>query len=174
MEALRLSTLMLLTLCARAAAAQETLPRLAPETYPPAAREQIGRLYHKAQAERDNASAVGALARVLQAWSQWEPAHQTYARAQALAPGTFEWRYLDGVVLQHLMRQAEAVEQLRRAVALLPSYLPARMKLAESLLDAGDREHSAQLFQELAHEPAAEPAAELGLGRVAALDGRHD
>ena len=76
MEALRLSTLMLLTLCARAAAAQETLPRLAPETYPPAAREQIGRLYHKAQAERDNASAVGALARVLQAWSQWEPAHQ--------------------------------------------------------------------------------------------------
>jgi len=164
----------MLTLLTGAVAAQESLPRLAVETYPPPAREQIGRVYQKAEAARDNAAAVGALARVLHAWSQWEPAHQTYARAQALAPGTFEWHYLDGFVLERLTRHAEAAEQFRQAAALSPSYLPARVKLAEELLEAGDREHSAPLFQQLARDPAAEPAAELGLGRIAALDGRHD
>jgi protein O-GlcNAc transferase len=174
MEAPRLSILALVTLFAGIAAAQESLPQLAIDAYPQAAREQIGRAYRKAQADRNDAAAVGDLAHVLQAWSQLEPAHQAYARAQALAPRTFEWRYLDGVVLQRLTRHAEAAEQFRQAVALSPSYLSARVKLAEALLEAGERERSAQLFKDLVHEAVAEPAAELGLGRIAALDGHHD
>jgi len=154
-------------------AAQSPVPQLAIETYPPAARDQIGRVYRSALADEDNAAAVAALARVLQAWQQFDPAHQAYLRAQWLAPRTFEWQYLDGVVLQRLTRHREAAEHFKAAASLSPRYLPARVKLAESLLEAGDLEASEPLFRDLTKEPRAEPAAELGLGRIAAARGQH-
>jgi len=174
MEAPLHSTMALSGLLLIRAAAQSPLPQLAIETYPSAARDQIGRVYRTAQADNDNAAAVAALARVLQAWSQLEPAHQAYARAQMLAPSAFEWHYLDGVVLQRLTRHREAAEHFKHAVSLSPQYLPARVKLAESLLEAGDLDTSEPLFRELTKEARAEPAAELGLGRIAAARGQHD
>lgn len=168
------SSVLVLALLASSAAAQNALPRLTIDTYPPAAREHIGRVYTRAQAHPDDAALVGALARVLQAWEQWEPAHQTYARAQALAPRTFDWHYLDGVVLQRLTRHAQAAAQFRDAVAITPSYLPSRAKLADSLLELGDLDQSEKLFGELAREPAAEPWALFGLGRIAAARGEHE
>jgi tetratricopeptide (TPR) repeat protein len=168
------STIVLALTLAWQAAGPPPLPRLAPETYPPAARESIGRAYANAETRPADAAAAGALGRVLQAWEQFDGAHAAYARAQALAPRAFEWHYLDAVVLQRLTRNSEAAAELSRAIALSPSYLPARVKLAEALLDTGDREQSGKQFEELAHEPAAEPAAQLGLGRIAALEGRHD
>ena len=167
------STVLLLTLLAGRVGAQPALPRLAIETYPPSAREHIGRAYANAQARAADPAAVGALARVLHAWGQWEPAHAAYTRAEALEPRSFEWHYLDAVVLQRLTRHAEAAVQLRTAVSLDSSYLPARLKLADSLLESGDLDQSERLFQQLAKEPAAEPAAELGLGRIAATRGQH-
>ena len=61
-----------------------------------------------------------------------------YARAATLAPQAFEWRYLDAVVLQRLARHADAVARLREALSLSPGYLPARVKLAEALLESGE------------------------------------
>jgi tetratricopeptide (TPR) repeat protein len=149
------------------------LPRLSPEGYPAAARTAITRVYRDAAARPADADAVGALARMLQAWEQWDPAHEAYARAQSLAPKVFEWQYLDAVVLQRLARQAEAAAQLTRAVAASPGYLPARVKLAEALYEAGDLEQSARLFGDLTREALAEPAAQFGLGRIASARGRH-
>ena len=117
---------------------------------------------------------MGALGRVLHAWEQWDGAHQAYARAQALAPRAFEWPYLDGVVLQRLARHAEAASHFRQALVASPDYLPARVKLAESLFEADDLDESQRLFERLVQEPAAEPAAEFGLGRIAAARGLHD
>ena len=111
---------------------------------------------------------------MLHAWEQWDGAHQAYARAQALAPRAFEWPYLDAVVLQRLARHAESAARLRQALAASPGYLPARVKLAEALLEAGDLDESQRLFDALVREPAAEPAAEFGLGRIAAAKGLHD
>jgi tetratricopeptide (TPR) repeat protein len=150
------------------------LPRLALDTYPAAAREAISRAHRDATTRSTDAETVGTLGRVLHAWEQWDGAHQAYARAQALAPRVFEWSYLDAVVLQRLARHAEAASCLRRALVASPDYLPARVKLAESLLEAGDLDESQRLFDALVREPAAEPAAELGLGRIAAAKGRHD
>ena len=161
-------------LLAAAPLSQAPLPQLTPDAYPAAARDQIGRAYEHARAQKDDAVAVAALARVLQAWTQWEAAHQAYARAQQLAPESFDWQYLDGIVLQRLMRHREAAERFRLAAALRPSYLPARVKLAESLLEAGDLEASEELFRALLSDPPAEPAAELGLGRIAAARGQHE
>src|SRR5262245_1906347 len=92
--------------CAVAVAAAQTtlppLPRLALDAFPPTTRDALSRPYAAAVARPADATAVGTLARTLHAWDQLGAAHDTYLRAQALAPTAFEWLYLDGVTLQRL------------------------------------------------------------------------
>jgi tetratricopeptide (TPR) repeat protein len=149
------------------------LPRVPAEQLPASARDALSRAHQQAAAHPKDASAVGAYGRMLHAWEQWEKAHQAYSRAQALAVRAFEWPYLDAVVLQRLARHEEAVARLEQAVALSPAYLPARVRLAEAQLDAGELDRSQRGFEALLSEPQAEPAARVGLGRIAAARGRH-
>jgi tetratricopeptide (TPR) repeat protein len=146
------------------------LPALALDSFPPAAREAVSRVYAAATRNPNEVESVGALARTLQAWEIWDAAHLTYARLLQLDRKSFEWSYLDGVVLQRLARHGDAAVQFRRALAIKGDYLPARVKLAEALLDAGELEESKRLFEGLVKEPAAEPVAEFGLGRIASAD----
>jgi tetratricopeptide (TPR) repeat protein len=150
------------------------LPRLAVDSYPPAARESLSRVETQARANPASVQAVGAYARTLHAWELWDAAHQAYQRVQQLDSNAFESRYLDALVLQRLARHAEAATRLREALALSPDYLPARVKLAEALLEVGELEESKALFAALAKQPAAEPIAGLGLGRIAAAEGQHE
>lgn len=150
------------------------LPALALDAFPPAARDSVARAQRDVTARPSDAAAVGAFGRALQAWEQWESAHQAYSRAQALAPRTFDWQYLDAVVLQRLMRPTDAAARLKTAVSLNSAYLPARVRLAEALLDAGDLTASRPMFEALSKEAVAEPAAQVGLGKIAALQGDHE
>jgi tetratricopeptide (TPR) repeat protein len=117
---------------------------------------------------------VCGLARALHAWEQWEGAHQAYDRCQVLAPATFDWAYLDALALQRMARHEAAAIELRQTLRLNPAYLPARIRLAELLFETGNLAESRDLFAALSQEPAVQPAAELGLGRVAAAEGQHD
>jgi protein O-GlcNAc transferase len=148
------------------------LPALAIESYPPAARSSIARAYEDARQAPDDPRRVGQLGRVLHAWEQWEAARAAYARAAALAPQAHEWRYLDALVWQRLARPDLAVAGLREALVRAPSYLPARLKLAEALLDAGEIDESARRFTELT-DPSCAPAVQFGLGTIAARQARH-
>lgn len=169
-----ISGLLLSTWLALAAqAAPPPLPYLALDAYPAAARDAIARAHREAAAHPADAQRAGALGQVLQAWEQWDAAHQAYRRAQALAPRAFEWHYLDAVVLQRQARPAEAAARLEAALEATPTYLPAQIKLAESLLDAGTLDESQRLFSALT-SPDAAPAAAFGLGRIAAAQGRHE
>lgn len=150
------------------------LPRVALELFPSAAREAIAPAYREAEMKPLDASAVGALAMVLHAWEQWDAAHQAYGVAQSLAPRTFEWHYLDALVLQRLARYSETADQLRRATTLSPDYLPAGVKLAEALFEAGALVKSRVAFETLARNAATEPMGQFGLGRAAASEGRHE
>jgi tetratricopeptide (TPR) repeat protein len=169
--------LLLVTLLAAAAPPAQSspppLPVIVLDSFPPAARNAIARAYRDAAAHDTDAARVGTLARVLQAWEQWDAAHQTYARAQARAPRAFDWQYLDGVVLERRARPLEAAARFEAALAISPDYLPARVKLAETLLDAGRLEESRRLFLALP-DPAAGPAAAFGLGRILAAEGKHE
>jgi len=154
-------------------AAAPALPRLMLDAYPPAARDVIARAYQDASARSSDADAVGQLGRTLQAWEQWDAALAAYARAETLAPRAFAWPYLHALVLLRLARPAEAAVRLETALAIDPSSGPARLKLAEARLDAGDLDASQQLFAAMT-DRAYEPAVEFGLGRIAAARGRHD
>jgi tetratricopeptide (TPR) repeat protein len=159
---------------ATTAVAQDSpLPVLAIDQFPTAARAAVSRAYTQALAQPRNAAAVGALGRTLHAWEQWDAAHVSYTRAKTLAPQTFDWPYLDAVVLQRLARYADAISRLEDALTITNTYLPARVRLAEARLEVGDLERSRREFEALAGEPAAEPAARVGLGRIAAMQGRH-
>jgi len=164
----------LAALAALSVAAQTTLPplpRLALDSFPPETRDVVVRSYQAATARPQDVAAVGALARMLHAWNQWGAAHETYARAQALAPRAFEWQYLDGLALQRLARHADAAIRFEEALQRSADYLPARVNLAESLLEAGNLDRAKHVFDTLRGVPGAEPAAELGLGRIAAASG---
>jgi len=149
------------------------LPPIAIDQFPSSARSAVSQPYKEALARPTDPTTVGALGRVLHAWEQWESAHQTYSRALELAPKAFEWPYLDAVVLQRLARHDEAVTRLEQTLAASPDFLPARVRLAEARLDVGELEKSRRDFEALVREPQAEPAARVGLGRIAAAQGRH-
>ncbi len=68
---------------------------------------------------------------------------------------------------------AEAAERLRAAVKISPEFKPARVKLADALFEAGEVEESRRLFEALVADPATEPIGQFGLGRIAALEKRH-
>ncbi len=153
-------------------AAQSALPRLALDAYPAVARDALSRAHDRAAAHPSDADAIGAFARALHAWEQWSAADDLYVRAAELAPASFEWPYLDAVVLQRLAQPDRAVTRLRQALAANAGYLPAQLRLAEALLDAGDLDASGQLFAAL-KDPACAPAVAFGLGRIAAARGDH-
>ena len=60
--------------------------KLSIESYPVEIRKDLADPYAKARANPENADAVGSLGRTLQAWEQWEAAHEVYTRAISLAP----------------------------------------------------------------------------------------
>ena len=170
-------SILLLAILAAVLPAQSTLPpipRLALETFPAAARDAVSKQYKEVAARPADAGAMGALGRILHAWEQWDSAHQAYERAAALAASDFDWTYLDAIVLQRLARYDAAATALRRALDVRPDFLPARLRLAEVLLDAGDLAQSEKLFVPLAAIAATGPAAEVGLGRINAARGHNE
>ena len=169
-----LTCLLLASLPATAQEKVPALPSLALQQFPEAARAAVSGAYKAAARQPPDAKAVGSLGRLLQAWEQWDTAHQAYARAQALAPDTFEWQYLDAVVLQRMARHAEAAERLRAAIKISPDFKPARVKLADALFEAGQVDESRRLFDALAADPPTALIGQFGLGRIAALEKRHE
>lgn len=154
-------------------AAIPSLPTIALESFPSDAREGLSAALAEARNRPTDPMAAGGLGIALQAWEQWESAHAAYLRAQALAPEAADWWYLDGLVLQRLVRHAEAAECFARAVKASPGLLAARARWAEALFDAGLLEASAGAYDALAAYPAAAPVAALGRGRLAARRSRH-
>jgi tetratricopeptide (TPR) repeat protein len=150
------------------------LPQLPIEAYPDRARDTIAPLYAVAKARPNDAAAAGALGRALQAWDQLEDAHSVYQKAQALAPADFDWAYLDAIVLSELARHEDAARQFRRSLSLSPGYLPARLKLAETLVRAGRAEEARPEFESLRASAMTRPFAEYGLGQLAAAAGQHE
>lgn len=149
------------------------LPEIALETFPDDAREALKGALDAARARPEDPEAAGGLGLALQAWEQWQSAHEAYLRAQALAPANPQWFHLDGIVLQRIRQPAQAAEKFARAWRLAPERLAILARLAESLFDAGALDDSERRYRTLADTPASAPVGQLGLGRLAAVRGRH-
>jgi tetratricopeptide (TPR) repeat protein len=147
------------------------LPALALDSLPVAIRRQLQTAYDEAQARPRDATAVGRLAMALHAQEQLQSASAAYRRARHLDPASFDWTYLGAVVQAKLGDFAGAAGSLRHALTLDPAYLPARVGLADALVQAGQLSAARAEYVALLRDHPELAIAHYGCGRVAALLG---
>ena len=125
------------------------LPILNMSDFQPAIRNQVQQFDAAARSRPNSAEAAGRLGMVLDAYQQYESAALCYERAHRLDARAFQWDYYLGSVQVHQGKYDQAVATLREAIRLGPDYLPARLKLAESLLAAGDLDGSEEVYKQI-------------------------
>ena len=166
----RVAVILALPLCGLKVAAESQrlpdLPKLAIADFLPEVRSQVQQAYDVARAHPQNAEASGKLGMLLDLYNRPDDASACYRRAHELDPGSFKWMYFLGSLEAKVGKHTEAVRTLRQAVKLDPDYLPARLKLAESLFDAGDLSGSDDLYSAIVRSYPEAAEAYFGLGRI--------
>ena len=147
------------------------LPKLPLDTYEAGIREPIAEAYRSAQQNPEDAESNGHLGMLLYANEQYEFAEACFERAHAFDPSDARWAYYVGRAQVYLAHSDAAAASLREALRLRPGYLPARLMLAKSLLDAGHADESRALYQALVNEHPQTAEAHYGLGRIEARKG---
>ena len=136
-----------------------------PTEFGPHIRAVVEGALEAAQAAPTTPSTVAGLGMVLHAYEKYEGAAKCYARALELQPGQFAWLYYLGSVRAELGRNNEALDALRQAAGIDPSYALVRLKLADVLLATGEVEDSRALYAALTREHPTLVHAMYGLGR---------
>lgn len=154
------------------ASQRDTIPALALGDVPRPVRAAIVRAYNEARARPRDPVAVERLAMLLHAHDQYRSAEACYRLERRLAPRSFAPAYLLALVQADLGDLTSAISSMREALAIEPEYVPARMRLAELLMNAGDLEASRGQYDALVREFPDLALAHYGLGRLA--DARGD
>ncbi len=142
------------------------LPKISFDSFGPGIREQVKKADEEVRRNPNVAKVVGRLAMVLQTYEEYELAAAIYQRALKLQPNEFQWIYLLAHCQSALGKHLEAATMLREALAKKPDYLPAQLKLADSLLATNELAESRKLYEAIiAREPRTAQAF-YGLGRV--------
>lgn len=147
------------------------LPQIDTRNFLPAIREQVQHAYEAARLNLKDAGATGELGMILDAYEQYDSAAICYRRAHVLDADSFQWLYYLGWVQSAQGRHQDAVLTLRNALRTKADYVPAQLKLAESLLALGNLEESRDLYQTLIRAHPENAEAYYGLGRVSAAGG---
>ncbi len=124
--------------------------------------------YAAAQANQRDPEAIGRLCMTLHTYEEYEGAVVCYERARRLAPDEFRWIYYLGIVQAALGKHIEASAIFKEAIGRRPDYVPARLRLADSLVSAGQRLESRPLYEAVVKQNAAIAQAHYGLGRIEA------
>lgn len=148
------------------------LPRLTLDNFSPATRDQIDDAYTNARHHPEDSGASGRLGMVLQAYGLLQEAEVCYRRAAQLEPDSFEWTYYLGAVEADQGRCDAATSTLRLTLRIDPSYVPAKLRLANCLLASADWDTSTKLYAEIVEQHPDSAEAYYGLGR--ARTARHD
>ena len=166
--------LTLLAGCSEAPPSAAELPRVDVSSFGAAAQALLGERLEAARSQGQDAEAQGSAAMALHAYELREAAADLYARAAALAPKEYRWRYLHGLVLRELGRLARAEEAFVSAVAADPGSEAARLRLASTVLESGRAEEALELYARLAAQRPDSMAAHYGSGRALASLGRFE
>ncbi len=144
------------------------IPKLNDSGFLPVIRHEVQQAYSAALAHPLSADASGKLGMVLDAYQQYDSAAPCYERAHQLDGHSFRWVYYLGVLQIHQGKYDRAIVTLREALRLKPDYIPARLKLGESLLATGQLEESSKTFTAILKDAPDSPEAWYGQGRVEA------
>ena len=148
------------------------IPRLKLTTFRPQIRDQIQKGYEEVTAKPKDPDANGRMGMLLHAFEQYETAELCYRRAHSLDPSRFQWAYYLGLVQAIDGRNEDAAATLGVAIRLEPEYLPARIKLAEVLLNLGRAAESRKVCESMAKDYPQSAPVYYWLGRVASANGQ--
>ena len=148
------------------------LPRLTLANFRPQIRDQVQQAYGAAEANPKDPDANGRLGMLLHAFEQYESAELCYRRARILDSNRFQWAYYLGLTQAIEGKNEAAAIALRDGIRLDPGYLPARLKLAEVLLNLGRLDESDEVCQSIAKDNPQFASVYYWLGRVAAAKGQ--
>lgn len=123
--------------------------------------------------ERGDADALGEMGIVLLSLEMHGPAIHYLRAAGELGERRAEWSYFEGAALQHLGRQATALEALERSRKLDPGYGVTAARIGELYMGLGDLESAGRAFQEAAGGAPSPSLGHMGLARVALEMGDH-
>ena len=137
----------------------------------PAVRDQIREAFQKAQANPNDAEANGQLGMTLQAYELYQDATRCYQRARLLDPKSFTWAYYLATSTAATGANPAVVDLLQEVLRLNPDYLPARLKLAESLLAIGKLEECRRVSDKLLEQSPGSARAQYVAGRAKAAQG---
>jgi tetratricopeptide (TPR) repeat protein len=142
------------------------LPHLTFTALPSSGRAPLEEAYKAARADPRDPSAVGRLGMILHAYEQYRSAQLCYRRAREIASRSVTWTYLSAVVASELDENSEAAALFRRVLELDPDYWPARLRLADVLMRAGDLDRSQTEYEGLVRDFPELAVAHYGLGRL--------
>lgn len=118
------------------------------------------------------ATAFGEMGELYHSHHVYVPADPCYGNATSLAPEEFRWPYYHGYLMQRTGQPERAVESYRRARSLRPEYAPARLRLAQALLEFNRPREAAPLFSDLQDVASVADAARYGSGRILLAQGQ--
>jgi tetratricopeptide (TPR) repeat protein len=147
------------------------LPLLNLNNFLPVIRQQIEQAYTAARMNPENADVSGRLGMILDAYEQYESAAICYRRAHLLDPGSFRWLFDLGWVQAAQGKHDDAVRSLKAALRVQPDDVPARLKLAESLIRLGEWQEARVIYQTISETHRDSAEAYYGLGRISAAAG---
>lgn len=147
------------------------LPKVTSTDFPPEVRLQVERAYENARQHPRDAKASGELGMLLDLYHRPEEARVCYERAHRLDPSAFQWLYYLGALQSKQGKHQEAAQTLRAALRLNRDYLPARLKLGDSLLAAGELDESHTTYSAIIERWPQTAEAYYGLGRISAAHG---
>jgi len=160
-----------LSCCALRGEDSPKLPTLNLNDFPAEVRDQVQQAYEAARQRPRDSEVVGKLGMLLDLYDRPEQALVCYRRATQLNAGSFQWLYYLASLLAKQGKHAEAAAVFKQALQTDPSYLPARLKLAENLLDSGEIDESKEAYSEIVDDIPGAAEAYYGLGRIAVLRG---
>jgi len=138
----------------------------------PSARTQILEALRTARAEPEDPEVNGRLGMILHAYQLYREAAACYERAKQLDPQPFRWVYYLATIRAAEGKDPQTAASLyREALKLDPSYLPARLKLAEVLLGMGEFLQARQVSDALLDRRPDSARVRFLLGRVREAQG---
>jgi tetratricopeptide (TPR) repeat protein len=133
-----------------------------------AARVQLDALVaRKDVPSHELAEAYGETGLLYHAHVAFDAAEACYQNAMALAPDDFRWPYLLAYVHQQKGRLEQAAQYYRKALAVKPDHLPAKLRLAEVYIGLEQFDRAEPLLEAAASSDALKAAALSGLGQIA-------
>ncbi len=146
------------------------LPQLSLDAFLPAVKTEVAKALEAARANPADGAAAGRLGMILHAHQEYGAAAACYRRAEALDPKRPSWPYYISAVYAQEGNNAAALLAMDRALNLDSSHVPARLRMAELLLDSGRLDESGEQYRKLLSSEAGAQA-HYGAGRVHAAKG---